>query len=107
MISERCEPAEFVQAALSWDRLRLDTGLEQELAAAELVRDRARLGQGTLPSRCHHYVAFLRQLRQWLHTGQFPRQGRRRTRELIAILARALVAKGQLDPKATEALRSP
>jgi hypothetical protein len=107
MISERCEPAEFVDAALGWGRQRLDVELDQEIAAAELARTRAKMGLGPPPPGCHHYHAFLQQMRQWLRTGQFPRQGRRRTRELLAILGRAMAANGQLDPKAVEALRYP
>jgi hypothetical protein len=41
----------------------------------------------------------------WLRTGKFPRQGRRRSRALIAKLAEQLAAKGQVDPKAIEELR--
>ena len=104
MISERCEPAEFVRAAQAWDRSRLDRELEREIAAAELVRDRAGLGSGTSPSRCHQYIAFLRQLRQWLIAAQLPRPRRHGTRELITAVARALAEKGQLDPKAMDAL---
>jgi hypothetical protein len=105
MVSERCEPLEFVQAAVAWSRLRLDSELDQEIAAAELARDRARIGFGAAPSNCHRYLVFLRQMREWLRTGEFPRQGRRRSRELLAVLGAALVARGQLDPRAIEALR--
>ena len=104
MVSERCDPAEFVQAAVAWSRLRLDTELEQEIAAAELARDRWRMRLGKAVPGCHTYLAFLRQLRQWLETGTFPRQGRRHTRELFAVLGEGLAAKGQLDPKVLEAL---
>ena len=106
MVSERCDPAEFVQAAVAWGRLRLDTELEQEIAAAELARDRWRMRLGDAVPGCHRYLAFLRQLRQWLQTGTFPRQGRRQTRELLAVLGGALVANGQIDPKVVEALRN-
>ena len=105
MVSERCDPDEFVQAAAGWSRLRLESELRQEIAAAELARDRGRSGLATTPDGCYRYLAFLRQLDTWLQTGTFPKQGRRRTRALITTLAEAMVSSGRLDANLLRPLR--
>ena len=106
MISESCEPAEFVHAAKAWDWLRLEAEIEQEVVAAELAKERMRLRLAPAPRTCHAYLLFLRQLSHWLQTGAFPRQGRRRSRQLIAEVAERLAAKGQVDRSAVDALRA-
>ena len=107
MVSQRRDPDEFVQAAARWSRLRLESELRQEITAAELARDRGRSGLAATPAGCYHYLAFLRQLSTWLQTGTFPRQGRRRTRALIATLAEVMVSSGQLDENLLKPLRRP
>jgi hypothetical protein len=107
MVSQRRDPDEFVQAAARWSRLRVESELRQEIAAAELARDRGRSGLGATPAGCYRHLTFLRQLSTWLQTGTFPRQGRRRTRALIATLAEVMVSSGQLDENLLKPLRRP
>ena len=93
--------------AAEWSRLRLESELQQEIAAAELARDLGRSGLAATPAGCYRYLAFLRQLSTWLQTGTFPKQGRRRTRALITALAEGMVSSGQLDAHLLRPLRRP
>jgi hypothetical protein len=99
VISERCDPGEFVRSAAGWPRLRLEAELERELERASLACHRALLQRrGVPPVGCAAYMNFLKRLRDWLRTGRAPRSLRREPRELMAVVGQALAERGQLDP---------
>ena len=104
MISESCDPAEFVRAAVGWDRMRLEAELDRELAAAELECDRAQIAGGRVRAGSSGYINFLKRARAWLQSGHVSPQMRREIKALLMTLAEALVARGQLDEAALASL---
>jgi hypothetical protein len=107
LISEHYDPADFVRAAVAWDRLRLEAEVERELEAAELTCERAWLEKKPTPHSCPTYVNFLRRVRDWLRSGAVSRQMRRDTRAHMFTIAEALVSRGQLERSAMSGLHPP
>ena len=105
LISEHLDPEEFVRAALGWNRLRLESEIEGELRAAQLLADRAWVAREQPPHACRAYAAFLKRMANWLGTGVAPRHTRRETRALMLTLGQALLARGQIDPSSLRNLQ--
>ena len=105
MISESCDPAEFVRAAVGWDRMRLEAELDRELAAAELECDKARATGDRFRPGSSSYITFLKRARTWLDSGHVSPQMRRETKALLLTLAESLAARGQIEEAKLQALR--
>jgi hypothetical protein len=105
LISEHFDPEEFVRAAVGWNRLRLEGEIENELRAAELLADRARVRREQPPHACRAYATFLKRMADWLGTGVAPRHTRRETRALMLTLGQGLLARGQIEPQALQHLQ--
>lgn len=105
LISEHFEPDEFVRAAVGWNRLRLESEIEREVRAVELLGDRAWAAREPPPRACRAYVTFLKRLSDWLRTGVAPRHTRRETRALMLALGEALLARGQVEPSSLQNLQ--
>lgn len=105
MISESCDPAEFVCAAVGWDRMRLEAELDRELAAAELECDKARAAGERFKPGSSGYITFLKRARTWLDSGHVTPQMRRETKALLLALAESLAARGQIEEAKLHALR--
>ena len=97
LISEHFDPDEFVRAAVGWSRLRLESEIDNELRAAELVAEKASVAREPPPRACRAYAAFLKRTAQWLGSGVAPRHTRRETRALMLTLGQALLTKGQME----------
>jgi hypothetical protein len=105
LVSEACDPAEFVRAAVAWDRARVEAEVERELRAALLLWETSFFAKARPPRGCRPYANFLARLREWIGSGVAPRYARRDTRELLLAVSEALVRRGQMDPAALAALR--
>ena len=105
LISEHFDPEEFVRAAVGWNRLRLESEIESELRAAELLADRAWVAREQPPRARRAYAAFLKRMADWLGTGVAPRHTRRETRALMLTLGQALLARGQIEPSSLQNLQ--
>jgi hypothetical protein len=84
--------------------LRLESELERELEAAELICGKAYVAREPPPPACRAYVAFLKRVREWLRCGVAPRHARRDTRQLMHAIGSALAARGQADLAAVRAV---
>ena len=82
----------------------MESELERELDAAELICGKAYVAREAPPRACRAYVAFLRRLREWLRCGVAPRHARRDTRELLHTIGQALAKRGQADLAAVKAI---
>jgi hypothetical protein len=105
LISEQFDPEEFVRAAVGWNRLRLESEIENELRAAELLAERAWVAREQPPRACRAYATFLKRMADWLGTGRAPRHSRRETRALMLTLGQALLSRGQIEPQSLQHLQ--
>ena len=105
LISERFDPEEFVRAAVGWNRLRLESEIENELRAAELLAEKAWVTREQPPRACRAYAAFLKRMADWLGTGVAPRHTRRETRALMLTVGDALLSRGQIEPSSLRNLQ--
>ena len=105
LISERFDAEEFVRAAVGWNRLRLESEIEHELRAAELLAERAWVAREQPPRACRAYAAFLKRTAEWLVSGAAPRHTRHQTRALMLTLGQALLARGQVEPESLRNLQ--
>lgn len=105
LISEHFDPDEFVRAAVGWSRLRLESEIEREVRATELLGDRAWAAREPPPHACRAYITFLKRLSEWLRSGVAPRHTRRETRALMLALGEALLARGQIEPSSLQNLQ--
>ena len=105
LISEHFDPEEFVRTAVGWNRLRLESEIENELRAAELLADRASIRREQPPQACRAYASFLKRTADWLCTGVAPRHTRREIRALMLTLGQALLARGQIEPQSLRPLQ--
>ena len=83
--------------AVGWDRLRLESELEREIDATELICGKAWVAREQPPRACRAYLSFLKRAREWLQCGVAPRHARRDTRQLLHALATSLASRGQVD----------
>lgn len=97
LISEHFDPEEFVRAAVGWNRLRLESEIENERRAAELLAEKAWVAREQPPRACRAYATFLKRMADWLGTGQAPRHSRHETRALMLTLGQALLSRGQIE----------
>ena len=105
MISDRYDAADFLRAVGSFDLLRLQTVVDEELREVDLMCRRAWNEGRSVPATAPRYLNFLRRMSAWLDAG-----GEARVRlspdlrEPWRSLVTRLVDKGQLTQRALRSL---